>query len=138
MKRPSRSYSPVSCISAALNANIVDHELVAGNEVGKVETERRDVSASAHFRRLLERHKNACVIELRGAPNEKLGSKQGLAASRRAAKQRGTSSRQASESKIVKAGDFSWGFLQMNRRIRRRDENFTIWHSMTFWDFVGW
>ena len=78
----------------ALKMDVVDHDLFAPNQAGKIETERRNVRLQLRFR-LLEGHQDARFTEACRTSNEKLHGKQRLAAPCAAADQCGTPPRQS-------------------------------------------
>ena len=100
----------------ALDADVVDHQLVLTDQPLEIEAQRR------HVRRqlpggLLEAHEHARLVVLEDAAHQEFGGEQGLAAARAAAHQRGTAARQAAAGDLVEA-------LDAGRCLRQRRERF--------------
>jgi hypothetical protein len=89
------------------NADVVDHELTAGLELGEVEAQRSDVRDEI-LPGLLERHEHPRFAELYDPANEELRREQGLPAPGGTADQSGPAAREAATGHLVEAVDPGW------------------------------
>jgi hypothetical protein len=84
---------------AAIHVNVIQQQLLAGDERLQIEAQRRHVFGQ-FLARFFKRHEDARLAVLGGAAHEKFHRQQGLAAARAAADQRGPARGQSA------AGDF--------------------------------
>ena len=100
---------------AALDVDIVDHDLLAPDQALQVEAERGDVGLQFLFR-FLEGHQHARFVELPGTAHKEFRREQSLAAARAAADQRGPAPRQPAAGDFVETLDAGRTLGQTNRR----------------------
>jgi hypothetical protein len=92
----------------ALDADVVDQQLPARDELFEIEAERADVLDQL-LGGLLERHEHAGLAELGRPAHQQLHREQRLAAAGAAAHQRRPAARQAAAGDLVEAGDAGRG-----------------------------
>ena len=116
---------------AAFEVDVIDQQLLPGDEGGQVEAERSDIGGE-FVGGFLEGETDAGLVELHGAADEEFHAKQRLAAAGGAADERGPSARQAADGDLVEAVDAGGTFGKSARAVvRYRRVSFPGTHAVS-------
>jgi hypothetical protein len=97
----------------ALDVNVLEQDFLAPHQTRQIKPKRLDVGLQFRVR-FLERHEYARLAELRGAAHQEFRGKEGLAATRPAANQRGPPARQTAAGNFVETLDARGALGQMS------------------------